>query len=85
MKAEAEFTFRAAPGLITDIYKSLLPETAESISDRSVISLSADTAAGSLFLKIISHDIISLRSALNTWIRLIQTAYDTASAAEKVY
>jgi len=79
MKAEADFAFKAAPGLVAGIYKSLLPETNESISDRSVISLTVENDA--LILKIVSNDIISLRSSLNTWLRLIQTAYDTASAA----
>ena len=78
MKAEADFVFRSSPKLISDIYKSLLPETEESISDRSVISLSA--AEGVLYLKIVSNDIISLRSAVNTWLRLVQTAYDAASS-----
>ena len=78
MKAEADFVFRSSPKLISDIYKSLLPETEESISDRSVISLSAED--GALFLKIVSNDIISLRSAVNTWLRLVQTAYDAASS-----
>ena len=78
MKAEADFVFRSSPQLISDIYKSLLPETEESISDRSVISLSSED--GALFLKIVSNDIISLRSAVNTWLRLVQTAYDAASS-----
>jgi Uncharacterized protein conserved in archaea len=78
MKAEADFTFHSSPKLISDIYKSLLPETEESISDRSVISLSAEE--GVLYLKIVSNDIISLRSAVNTWLRLVQTAYDAASS-----
>jgi len=82
MKAEAEFTFKAAPELISDIYKSLLPETNESISDRSVISLTLEN--DTLILKIVSNDIISLRSALNTWLRLIQTAFDTASVASNL-
>jgi len=83
MKAEADFAFRSSPKLISDIYKSLLPETEESISDRSVISLSADSLSveeGVLYLKIVSNDIISLRSAVNTWLRLVQTAYDSASS-----
>ena len=78
MKAEAAFTFTSSPKLISDIYKSLLPETNESISDRSVISLSLEN--DSLLLKIVSSDVISLRSAVNTWLRLIQTAYDAASS-----
>jgi KEOPS complex subunit Pcc1 len=80
MKAEAYFVFESdKKKLIPDIYQSLFPETGESISDRSVISLKLEE--GSLVLKIVSSDIISLRSALNTWLRLIQTAYDVAAAA----
>ena len=77
MKAEAGFLFESdKKELIEDIYQSLFPETGESISDRSVISLKLEENA--LVLKIVSNDIISLRSALNTWLRLIQTAYDVA-------
>jgi KEOPS complex subunit Pcc1 len=77
MKAEAEFIFESdQKELISDIYQSLFPETDESISDRSVISLKLED--NRLILKIVSNDIISLRSALNTWLRLIQTAYDVA-------
>ncbi|MDL2260899.1 hypothetical protein LJC08_01435 [Methanimicrococcus sp. OttesenSCG-928-J09] len=80
MRAEARFSFHSEkPELISDIYKSLLPETDESISDRSEIFLSLEN--GGLVLEIKSTDIISLRSALNTWLRLIQTAYDVASAS----
>jgi KEOPS complex subunit Pcc1 len=77
MKAEAEFLFESdQKEMISDIYQSLFPETGESISDRSVISLKLEE--NGLVLKIVSSDIISLRSALNTWLRLIQTAYDVA-------
>ncbi|WNY28283.1 hypothetical protein MmiEs2_04670 [Methanimicrococcus stummii] len=79
MKALARFSFASeTPELISDIYQSLLPETNESISDRSAISLIMENDG--LILEIQSSDIISLRSALNTWLRLIQTAYDAASA-----
>ncbi|MCL2142419.1 MAG: hypothetical protein FWH46_06075 [Methanimicrococcus sp.] len=77
MKAEASFLFESdKKELIEDIYQSLFPETDESISDRSVISLKLEE--NGLVLKIVSNDIISLRSALNTWLRLIQTAYDVS-------
>jgi Uncharacterized protein conserved in archaea len=80
MKTEARFLFQSENSdLISDIYQSLLPETNESISDRSVISLSMKD--GGMLLEIQSSDVISLRSALNTWLRLIQTAYDVASAS----
>ncbi|MBZ3934995.1 KEOPS complex subunit Pcc1 [Methanimicrococcus blatticola] len=80
MKAQARFSITTkTPELLSDIYQSLLPETNESISDRSVISLSLEKEG--LVLEIQSSDIISLRSALNTWLRLIQTAYDVASAS----
>ncbi|WNY23225.1 hypothetical protein MmiHf6_05300 [Methanimicrococcus hongohii] len=81
MKAQARFSLTSeTPELISDIYQSLLPETNESISDRSAVSLFLKE--GGLVLEIQSNDIISLRSALNTWMRLIQTAYDVASAAD---
>ncbi|MDV0444508.1 hypothetical protein MmiAt1_00340 [Methanimicrococcus sp. At1] len=80
MKAQARFSLTSeTQELISDIYQSLLPETDESISDRSVVSLSLEKEG--LVLDIQSSDIISLRSALNTWLRLIQTAYDAASAS----
>jgi len=75
MNANASFLFESETReLLFDIYQSLLPETHESISDRSVISLSLEDVG--LVLKIESKDIISLRSAVNTWLRLVQTAYD---------
>lgn len=80
MKAQARFSITTdMPELLSDIYQSLLPETEESISDRSAVSLSLEKEG--LVLEIRSNDIISLRSALNTWLRLIQTAYDVASAS----
>lgn len=79
MIAEARFLFESeTPELIYDICQSLLPEANESISDRSEISLVLEKEG--LVLKIQSRDVISLRSALNTWLRLIQTAFDVASA-----
>ncbi|WNY24638.1 KEOPS complex subunit Pcc1 [Methanolapillus millepedarum] len=77
MKAEAEFFFESDDlNLILEIYQSLLPEAGDPISDRSAISLKVDE--NRLVLNIQSDDVISLRSALNTWLRLIQTAFDVA-------
>ncbi|MDV0447288.1 hypothetical protein MsAg5_11700 [Methanosarcinaceae archaeon Ag5] len=77
MKAEAEFFFESDDlNLISEIYQSLLPEAGDPISDRSVITLKLDE--NRLVLNIQSDDVISLRSALNTWLRLIQTAFDVS-------
>ncbi|WNY26886.1 KEOPS complex subunit Pcc1 [Methanolapillus ohkumae] len=79
MKAEAEFFFESEnKELMREIYASLLPEAGDPISDRSVIFMNLDEA-GRLILNIQSSDVISLRSALNTWLRLIQTAYDVSA------
>ena len=78
MKTEARFIFTSdSPETLSDIYQSLMPETNESISDRSVVSLFLEEEG--MVLEIQSSDVISLRSALNTWLRLVQTAYDVAS------
>ena len=78
MKTEARFIFTSdSPETLSDIYQSLMPETNESISDRSVVSLFLEEEG--MVLEIQSSDVISLRSALNTWLRLVQTAYDVAA------
>ena len=78
MKTEARFLFTSdSPETLSDIYQSLMPETNESISDRSVVSLFLEEEG--MVLEIQSSDVISLRSALNTWLRLVQTAYDVAA------
>jgi len=54
------------------IYLSLRPELETPVTDRSSINLDSDGSR--LILKVIAFDIISMRSTLNTWLRLIQVA-----------
>jgi KEOPS complex subunit Pcc1 len=54
------------------VYEALKPELQASPSERSRIELSRK--GGQLKLLIEAEDIISLRAALNTWLRLIKIA-----------
>lgn len=79
---------RAESVFVTDgadaIYLSLEPELETPVTDRSSISL--ESYDSKLVLKIIAHDIISMRSTLNTWLRLIQVAcevYDCSMDAQQ--
>ncbi|MDI6639546.1 MAG: KEOPS complex subunit Pcc1 [Methanocellales archaeon] len=56
------------------VYNSLLPELRNTLSQRSNISLALE--GGTIKLKVEADDIVSLRAALNTWLRLIKIAYD---------
>ena len=73
MKLFAEFTFETETAEI--IYRALLPELSESFSERSVIDLSLEDK-NRLVLSVKAEDVVSLRSALNTWLRLIQIAQE---------
>lgn len=59
-------------GLARNVYESLRPELQAAPSERSRIKLT--TEGGLLKLFIEAEDIISLRAALNTWLRLIKIA-----------
>lgn len=73
MKLFAEFIFETETA--ETIYRALLPELEDSFSERSEIGLSfKDT--NKLILSVKAEDVVSLRSALNTWIRLIQIAQE---------
>jgi KEOPS complex subunit Pcc1 len=56
------------------IYLSLKPELETPVTDRS--SLILEPRGSQLYLKVIAYDIISMRSTLNTWLRLIQVAQE---------
>ncbi len=56
------------------VYNSLLPELRNTPSQRSNISLALE--GGTIKLKAEAEDIVSLRAALNTWLRFIKIAYD---------
>lgn len=73
MKLFAEFTFETETA--GTIYRALLPELSESFSERSVIDLSLEDKSR-LVLSVKAEDVVSLRSALNTWLRLIQIAQE---------
>ena len=64
-----EFEFGPLAG---NVYEALEPELQASPSERSRIELSRE--GGQLKLFIEAEDIISLRAALNTWLRLIKIA-----------
>lgn len=73
MKLSAEFTFETETA--EKIFQAVLPELNDNFSERSRIGLSLE-GANSLVLTVKADDAVSLRSALNTWFRLIQIAQE---------
>jgi KEOPS complex subunit Pcc1 len=73
LKLFAEFIFETETAETT--YRALLPELDDSFSQRSAIDLSLENA-NKLVLGVKAEDAVSLRSALNTWFRLIQIAQE---------
>lgn len=73
MKLSAEFTFETETA--EKIYQAVLPELNDNFSERSRIGLSLEDA-NLLVLTVKAEDTVSLRSALNTWFRLIQIAQE---------
>lgn len=73
MKLSAEFIFETETA--EKIYQALLPELNDNFSERSKIVLSLEDA-DHLVLTVKAEDAVSLRSALNTWLRLIQIAQE---------
>ncbi|TQD26249.1 KEOPS complex subunit Pcc1 [Methanolobus vulcani] len=58
------------------IYRSLKPELESQVTDRSSVEIKVDNST--LYLEIRSDDLVAMRSTLNTWLRLIQVASETA-------
>lgn len=54
------------------VFEALKPELQASPSERSRIELSRESGQLKLFIE--AEDIISLRAALNTWLRLVKIA-----------
>lgn len=79
MRLFAEFTFETETA--ETIYRAVLPEINDNFSERSEIGLSLE-AANRLVLSVRAADPVSLRSALNTWFRLIQIAQEVLEVAE---
>ncbi len=71
--AEFEFDFGGSSRII---YESLLPELAQEYQrTRSTLGLEKDT----LILKVESNDIVSMRAALNGWLRLVRISCQMTS------
>ncbi|MEZ5336145.1 MAG: KEOPS complex subunit Pcc1 [Methanolobus sp.] len=62
------------------IYRSLKPELESQVTDRSSVEMK--TEGESLLLTVRSDDLVAMRSTLNTWLRLIQVAAETAQCLE---
>lgn len=81
MKLFAEFTFETETA--ETIYRTLLPELDDNFSQRSAIGLSLEDT-NKLVLNVKAEDVVSLRSALNTWFRLIQIAQEVLETTYEV-
>jgi len=69
-------------GLAQKAFEALKPELQASPSERSKIELSVDGGLLKLFIE--AEDIISLRAALNTWLRLIKITEEMFNARKAV-
>jgi len=78
LKLSAEFTFETETA--EKIYQAVLPELNENFSERSKIGLILE-GSNCLVLTVKADDAVSLRSALNTWFRLIQIAQEVLEVA----
>jgi KEOPS complex subunit Pcc1 len=58
------------------IYRSLKPELESQVTERSSVYMNVKNST--LYLEIRSDDLVAMRSTLNTWLRLIQVASETA-------
>jgi len=79
LKLFAKFTFETETA--ETIYRAVLPELNDNFSERSSIGLSLENA-NRLVLSVKAEDSVSLRSALNTWFRLIQIAQEVLEATD---
>jgi len=69
--------FEIELGEYTDtVYRSLCPELEDVPSQRSGVTLELE--GGTIKLSIEASDIVSLRAALNTWLRLVKIAHEMA-------
>lgn len=80
MKLNAEFIFETENA--RDIYRAVLPELEDNFSERSVIGLELRDSQN-LVLVVQAEDVVSMRSALNTWFRLLQIAQEVSEAARE--
>ncbi len=80
MKLSAEFIFETEAA--EKIYQAVLPELNDNFSERSRIGLTLEDA-DRLILTVKAEDAVSLRSALNTWFRLIQIGQEVLEVASE--
>ncbi len=71
MKGCAEFVFETEEP--EKVYQALIPEL-EDECNRSNVDLAL--CEGFIKLKIEGNDVVSIRAALNTWIRLVKIAFE---------
>jgi KEOPS complex subunit Pcc1 len=74
MKGCAEFVFESNNA--KEIYQALVPELDDELHRSSVQLIEGNN---SIRLKIRGEDTVSLRAALNTWIRLVKIAFEMVS------
>ncbi len=75
MKVLAEFEF-VLGSVAKIIYESLLPELGE---DYQRTASTLELKDNLLILKVEANDIVSMRAALNGWLRLIKISYEMSS------
>lgn len=63
------------------IYNAVMPEVETPATDKSKTELSV-VSNNLVKLHIMAEDFVSLRSTINTWLRLIQVAYEVSSLDE---
>lgn len=71
MKGRADLVFEVDD--CERVYHALAPEALDQVQ-RSEIRL--ETCEGGILLSVESEDVVSLRAALNTWIRLVKIALE---------
>jgi KEOPS complex subunit Pcc1 len=81
LKLSAEFVFETENA--EKIYQVVLPELNDNFSERSRIGVTLKDA-DHLLLTVKAEDAVSLRSALNTWLRLIQIAQEVLEVTSEV-
>ena len=74
MKGSAEIVFESFHAGM--IYRALAPELDDELHRSNVELILGE---GSIILKIRGEDAVSLRAALNTWIRLVKIAFEMVS------
>ncbi|ABE51214.1 KEOPS complex subunit Pcc1 [Methanococcoides burtonii] len=62
------------------IYRCILPELGTMVSGRSIVDIKVNNH--SLVMNITADDIISMRSTLNTWLRMVQIAHDVCAVGK---